>query len=216
MSDGDDRRLVLSNARAARTFDIGTSWTSLMLGVRMSINGSSANIASANMVFGACSGVANVYGDQTPKHIVGLKVNNGGSAWTFGSHFWAPSAKALVNVSGVDTLYGTPSGSNYTSDVTLRVGHFVKIDKGSPNFTVTWAGCTFSAATDLTLNQFQSLMETAIANFSTVKGNYGQQGTVSTVAVNEGTNGSLDSCCFYWSNVGETLEISDVAYARLA
>lgn len=215
----DDRRLVLSNARAARLMSIGNTWNHIRVGMRLSANASAA-IASGDFMFGVCNGVSSVYGDQTPTHVVGVR-SSPTPVPNFGYSAGPPAILQQINpvavtvVSGVETVgsaIGLTDMKISAAVTSVRSVFMVELTKGSPNYTIT-AGYLQGTSADISLPDFLTAMETTMANLTGGwNANY-KHGSDVTMAVNE-ANGILNGVCFSWGNASATLEVSDVAYAR--
>lgn len=214
----DDKRGVISNSQLARTLFIGTTWTKIRIGLRLSFaSDTGSNLASGKMFIGACSGLANLIGDATTTNWVGF----GPAVYATGETFTRaagppPSYSASFFIARrVGTTYTSGAGAAghiMADPVTgYRSLFFVDITKGSPNYTLQqFRRSVNTTPADVTLTEFLAQMEAAVPAL-------GQHALASsgTLACDEGA-GSFDSVNVSWSITTPGLEISDFAVARLS
>lgn len=200
---GADRRLVLSNGEAIRELVYGATWSSIRIGIQMSLIGMAANLVTPVLAVGVCSG-PNGYGIPSTTNVTGVKMS-GTNNLTYDA---GPPAFALSNSTYCAAFKRV--GSTLTSSANsltvsrlgiddMRTGFIVQIEKGSPNYTFRLCGHsgTGTSPTDLTDTEFEQLMDIAdLSNASTVKTNYAA-GSV-TLAVDE-VAGAFDHLFVYWS-----------------
>jgi hypothetical protein len=222
-----DQRIVLSNSEATRLPLIGSDWTKVRLGVRLSV-GASANITgNPRIAIGLCTGVADGFGRTATTHFAGVRMSGASFNYTAGppAYLTASAAGAMVcckRISGTTT-----NGSAVSSAATMlsssvssrRSCLFVEITRGSPNFTFQLGAPTTAAAvqTDITLAKFRDQMSWpawSVVGLSTWLSGY-NTGSAITLAVDEATYGSLIVPNVYWDQTGAPLEVSDVQLTRL-
>ena len=211
-----DQRIILSKSSWVRPHGL-TGWTKLRIGIRWCMRDSGAEInnpaqAGFQPLFsvGLCSGSANIFGDASVQHWVGVKTT--GTSWpriagppTGYQLFPTQSGKTVGTTFTLATNWLSATGY-ILSDVAggNRGCWLVDITKGSPNYTIGGYARANGNAGDISLATFQT--EAAIdvptlAEHSVVN--------VASVAVDEGTNGTLDHVCFHWNRETPEIEISD-------
>jgi len=233
-----DKRIVLANGRIARTLSFGSTWNSILIGVRWGWRVPlEETITDGHFFLGACAGTTNVFGDATADHAVGAYYDATTLVYSV-SGMSAPSGNAhtrgFKRVGTTDTsvsmhvsqthVYGPANIAGAGGDYgPARRGIFyLSILKGSPNYTLQ---CVIADTApygdfDISLPLFTSTMENTtlvgiVTQLNTVAG--GTQYDVSTtslVPVDEGTDGALDSICLYWNKASSEIELSDIAVAR--
>lgn len=228
ISSASDKRIVLSNSQFARALPFGTNWNALQLGIRFSMRDTGANITGSPQFWvGLCSGNSNLVGDASTTHFVGANWN--AATWTrtavsyHTSALNSPFPAKRVNTTVTrGTTLGTSwgCGNQSAANNADRTMFFVRITKGSPNFSflaflraatgMTGGGAV--APTDLTFDEFMEHM----GNLGTsVRTNYTFTGA-QTLAVNEGSDGSLDHLNISWDRSTPQIEICDIAVARVS
>lgn len=223
----EDRRLVLQNAMVGRKID--ASWNTLLVGIRCSFEFAATNIFSPQIRLGvmttptasmangplSASGAEHFVGIGTQDSIVKTRstttINNYGGA----------GLRQMKIVDGTVTENTSASSWVWTAEDDNRWPLFVEIIKGSPNFTVT--ACFWNQVqlnVDISKAQFLTAMGSAsIAAVDTymdglTTNSYNTAST--TFAVNEGTDGTLDSICLAWDRAFPKLYVNDFAYRVLA
>lgn len=160
---------------------------------------------------GLCSGSTSIFGDLTVTHFVGMR--------TIGTT-WPRSAGPPVIYQTYPTQGGKYVGLTWTAasinwqsifgqamaDVVggNRFCWFIDITKGSPNYTLNGYLRSTGNAGDISLATFQAqgAIDAAVMAEHAI-------GNSATVAVDEGTNGTLDHVCFSWDRATPEIEISD-------
>lgn len=120
-------------------------------------------------------------------------------------------AKRVGSTTTTGTTFFTGNFIVFDATTANRSARYVDIQKGSPNYTLNIFGRDQNAASDVSQAQFiaQSALTTpAITNHSLR--------TAQTIAVNEGTDGTLDHVCIAWDRSGPVIEISDLLLVKLA
>lgn len=168
---------------------------------------------------GVCSGIVNLFGDASTTHALG--------AWTVES-IWGrgtsptryvlgtnPSWHAIKRVGVTDSTTGISVGGTHILADPASGGRglqFVDITKGSPNFTIGVFQRTNSAGgIDVSLNDLLTQMEASTPSLT----DHSFLNTT-TLAVDEGADGSFNAVNVHWNRTSPEIEISDVAIARLA
>lgn len=216
----DDKRIRLANAQFARPFDFG-SWTKIRIFMRWACADSATMMSgSTTWMFGLCSGTTNLPGDATTTHAIGVGSNstwNGGSNasyYGFGTRFnflsRIGSTVALLNVdvAATNAAIGHPTPAQ-------RSLLFVDFTKGSPNWTgqVQVARNSSTLTVDTSYDDMMTYAE--LESTGAVSGHIVAQ-TARTFAVDEATNGTLDSICLWWPRTSPVIEISDIGVVRFS
>jgi hypothetical protein len=223
----EDRRLVLQTAMVGRK--ISGSWNTLLIGVRVVNEFIATNIyapvfhlgvmttPSAGMTNGPLAGA-------NAAHFLGI--GSAEAVWTRSTttinHYSGTASMQLQKiVDGVETNTTPSFGWIRSADDTKRYAMFVEIIKGSPNYTVT--ACVWNQAAgsvDITKAQMLTAMGSAsIAAVDTYMDTLtanAYSATSAAIAVDEGTDGALDSICVSWNRAYPKLYVSDLMYRVLA
>jgi hypothetical protein len=223
-----DNRIRLTNSNFARLWstDIGTSWTTIRIGCRISIEDSgAATTGTARFAFGVCSGTSNIYMDATTTHWLGALTNTADwtrtagpparvdmSGYTGGGGVcdFCP-AKRITSTLTVGAIFATAQGIVYDCTTENRTAFFLDITKGSPNFTLSVFHRNTATASDVTLTAYLAqvvLGSPALTNHATM--------TSATIAIDEGANGSFNAVNVAWDRTSPAIEISDLAVVKLA
>lgn len=198
----------------ARTLSMGDDWTSILIGVRFSLTGTTTLNPAPVIHCGVCSGITGIPTVSSVDHFFGLiGLSTGSSYFAYQAaykEFWyhrASVGRVQGNVTNVDnTAYINCTESSDGLGV-----WFVKITKG-----VTWAlrswYHTDNTTGNITRADFDSIMSSGDPQ--------GKTGVVSVhnhaMAINEGTYGPMDSVVFSFAGTTRVLEVSDFRVDRLA
>src|ERR1041385_4377365 len=232
ISGSVDNRAKLANSNIARTWSsyVGTNWTTIRIGCRLSITDSGANIISTpRFAFGICSGTSNIFMDATTTHFFGIVSYN--ATWTRttspvkymlgnGSYFDSgiAAAKRIGSTLTTDAFSNSPfPGATYLFDSAdgngNRVVLFLDITKGSPNFSIKpfyYKGG--GTPVDVSTDTFLANMEyTSPAITGHAIGN-----ETKTMAIDEATNCYFNAVNIAWDRTTPAIEISDVAVVRFS
>lgn len=230
VSTVDDIRVGLNNSSITRLLSVGTTWNYLRVGIRASIDPAiyNTNNLGKSIFLGVCSGTSNGWnnGVATTTHAVGLlapaignasnapasSTSGGVNGFVFYNTSGAKRVGTTITESGVVLINTTFLHAN--SD--YRAGMWL-VDIEKKTSPTAWNIKSFqmtslTATPHLTKESFLSYMSTPYASLSL--GNYGTSAT-STLAVDEATNGYLDSVNVF-SDMNGNVEISDVAVARFS
>ena len=229
----NDKRLILQTGQAARVLSIGTSWSTIRIGARLAFDDLGVTVrGNPRFYMGVLSspsaGLANGPLTDTTSHFVG-NIDQGTSwvratsptRYTVASSTSAKGKKVGATVTGIATAGGQRL---YSGDTTIRVIQIGEIVKGSPNFTIRLAQNTStSTPADTTITQLETAMEAAsmVAAVAYLDGEgIGDYVNVSSsdtaIAVDEGTDGSLDAICVAWSIDSPACYVSEVLFNKIA
>lgn len=225
----DDKKLSLYGNQVAFT-GIGTSWNVIRIGVRTVCNiAYTATSIKGNprfflgMIASPNASLTNGTMTRNCSHFVGAYNVNGTCLTTAGppAYITLFSNRHIARVGTTDTI-GIPGTTTHLVPLTagsLRTAYVVQITKGSPNFTIEHVGCNSSVGMlDLTLADFITGLNTATmtnvqasfeASLGVASGYYADS---SNVAVNEGTNGYLNSIYLGYNRTATPVEFSEIVY----
>lgn len=214
-----DQKVVQDNDLIARKTSVGTNWTTLRVGARLAVNNNGNTLPfTPKWWFGLCSGTSNVPGDQTPTNFIGIgfvqTVQFSYSAGAYGQLGGQGFALTKI-VNGVETQSGSALATlGISGDPTVRNIFIVEIVKGSPNYTYNfWHPALLAATTDYSLEtlMLQMLITPWVTNSTLPQYN----ADTGTIAFDEAA-GALDSVCHYWSPDNRSMEISEMAWVKMA
>lgn len=232
----EDRRLVLQNSQVARVINIGTSWSTLRIGVRWSMDDTGFSIGGTprlymGMMSGPTAGMANGPLTDLTSHFVGFVSTTGIMTRTAGPYYSVTdtsSSSSNIYAKKVGSTLTLGSGTGIAisgvqaAPSSKRSAFIVEIVKGAPNFTINICRPNAAPVNDIaTSNVLKQAMEaTLMTDAATILatatgGTYGGTPT-GTVAVSEGTNGYLDAICVAWDRSSPALHISDIMWAKKA
>lgn len=218
ISGTPDKRILMQNSQFARPLIIGSTWTELRIGIRASQRDSGATITGTpRFAVGLSAGTANIFGDATTDHWVGVVSTaatwaraNLGADFYYGDIATRPAKKVGVTLT-TGALFGGP-GSFTEADAPdgNRWCYFVHITKGSPNFSIrllSWDN-TFI---DISQATFRGQLETPSPVVSQHTWHAAQ-----TIAVNEAVDGFLTAVNIAWDRSSPEIEISDLGVVKFA
>jgi len=209
-----DQRLVLSGEQCGRTMSIGNNWTSMRLGVRFSINRTSAYTAPPTLFAGICSGTSEMYADGTTKHFIGVRSN--ASNWGYATGYLSPANNSFVMFKKVGTtrtdssLQTLSNAAWIGSSPTYRGSIIIDFTKNNGTFVEVKFYISMLNQWDNTDAIFTNIMQSFVAPSSTHT-----TMASSNITVDEATNGYFDTINVGWLGITEGMEISDIAYSRL-
>lgn len=216
--------MVLTNGQARREFDFLDDWQTVRIGMLLSFAAVATIPGSPRLKFGICAGVADEEGvaDATTSHFLGMTTNSSDLTYNAGPTQYLDtggSAQSIVKVGGTQTTISNALTLKFSADPTLvRSALFVEVVKGSPNFTVSFAGATSAGAaqTDITPALFLQMMEAAsLSDLNAIVSGYTTGGHQS-VAIDEATNGEFTGLNIYWDKASVGCEISEVRRRKMA
>lgn len=215
ISAATETAIQMANSQWARTLTIGTTWNVLRVGVRMHMATIGANLTGTPRLFiGMCSGTANIFGDATTTHAVGMLTNtatwldNAGGGY-YDTSFFSP-AKRVAAVISTGTSFGQTLIAAPATAANRNL-FFIDITKGSPNFSFRHFGQATGVTTDVSAATFLTQMEASTPSLANHTYSSSQ-----TLAVDEATDGFLDSVCIAFDRVSTPIEICDVAVTRFS
>jgi len=206
-----DRRLALLREQCGRTISIGSSWNKIRLGIHLSIDTSAAITQMPSFVFGLCSGMTNMYTDETTDHFVGVKTPDSINTTNFANYIQGPGTQSVIKIGTTETNTTPASVTSYFAmgkSSASRSMFILEITKGSPNYIVRFRMSEYNE--NVTTAQFRAQMQAENVTFAhgwTANQNF---------AIDEATNGNLDTINIAWMSELNAIEISAVSYSRLA
>ena len=226
----EDRRFTLDSTDAARAISIGSNWSRIRVGCRLSFQDSGGNIAGTprlyvGMLSNPTANLSNGPLGGSTSHFVGLIANTvnwvrtGGTPTYYtvntGGWFGKKIGGAITTVAGVGV------SAVFVAMPTLRrTALFVDIIKGSPNFTIRFAlnqGLPVDWISEDHVKVAMRLSDSTVINtYATSVGYTGYNtGSVGSLAVDEGVNGALNAVCVGWDRVNPVCYVSEVFWARI-
>lgn len=231
-----EKRLVLTAEQCGRVLEVGSNWSKLRIGGRISSTRYSNWSSPPSFNIGLSAGTSNMVGDATPQHFLGVRTNSVG--WIYSPSGTEGGAletnlSTVRIVNGVVTATGIGHQTNvYTANrpsiacaydngnsTQVISAIFIEITKGSPNFNVkVWSNVIGSVsntrvAQHVTAARFNDAMSAeAIPEGN---GNWIAIGNTD-YAIDEATNGYFNALNIAWLGTGSSFEISDAAAWKLA
>lgn len=220
-----DKGIDLQNGYWARQPSILGNWNTIRIGARIHVAQASDSglVSTPKFRFGICAGMVNV-----PGKVVNANVDNAlfydtvRTTWTYSTggsvlQNQSPSNQigkiesgtaANVTCSGQTHVGAISSGAD-----TIRVPLIVTITKGSPNFTFALDRRTSATSVDISLAQLYAAMESSSPSTSLGSG---YSSNSNTIAMDEGTHGTLDTVFVTWGQSSPPIYVSEILVARLA
>ena len=214
-----DNRISLSNSRFARLHSVSSAWTKVRIALRAIMTNTGASITgSPDFFVGLSSGTTAIYGDASATHAVGIHTN--AATWTYSaSNYYSSSGAGVRPRKQVLTTF--TNGSALTTGILVlypdatvaqRWLYFVDITKGSPNYTFDLYSNGGPTSGDISSATFLAAAQSAAPSVA----GHTFSGSPQTLAVNEGTDGTLDAVNLAWNVISPTIEICEIAVVRLA
>lgn len=216
-----DNRIQLNNSSCTRLWsaDLGTTWNSIRIGCRITIQENGGNITSTpRLAFGIQSGDTTKFMDVGgPTNWCGIISNiatwtrNAGPPVRYDALALWHTAKKVGTVLTVGTDFS--GGTTYTTfDATTdnRACIFVTITKGSPNYTFTLASRNSTASGDILLATYLQQIVIAVPTLTNHNNSAGITQAVDEVA------GSFNAVGIAWDHSDALVELSDVTVVRLS
>jgi hypothetical protein len=221
-----DKRGAFATGQGRRPFDFLDDWLSIRIGAVISFNASATLTGSPRLKFGLNAGVVlgEGPGSSGTSHFLGMTTPENVTEWTYnaGSPPYlncTNSAKSIKKIGAVITDISNALALKFSADPTVaRNALFVEVVKGSPNFTIAFAGPTSAAAaqTDITPALFLQLFEAAaLTDMNGIVSGYTTGGHQS-VAIDEGTYGAFDCLALHWDKQSVACEVSAVGRRKLS
>lgn len=219
-----DMRIGLTAASIGRLITIPTTWQKIRVGVVAQWTDKGGNITGTpRFALGLGSGVTKLVGASDCKHFVGVITTaptwtRSANAYTVGTTAASGCTKIgnVITIS-TDIIPGGTVGYPYGASTSAanRAMYTADITKGSPNYTfeALWLNSGTSSP-DILYAAFLNYMESN-EYFPAIGANYQYTSAPQTVAVDEATNGVLDSVQVWWSDNTTTLEICSLAWGIL-
>lgn len=215
-------------ASFARTLKIPANWTKLRVGMRVLWtqpiaipNNASLLTGPPLFAVGLCHGTTHIFGDPTADHFVGVVSDGNWTSETSEYLYDFITLKGAVKVGASTTLSSTLNtgglgqfgqGTNAAWAPTPQ-NYFVDITKGSPNFTIN----TFYISNGQVCGaQSRATFLADVVLASPAEAGQAFGASPASMAVNEGTNGALDSVCVSWNRSDFWPEICDLAIVMLS
>jgi hypothetical protein len=210
-----DRRIRLYNEDFVRKLGIGTGWTKIRIGLRLTVQASSAANASC-FAFGVCQGdqSTSVFKSGSTVDFIGGMLGNAASntyPYTAGPpNYISSGAMGAINRrNGVNTISSPGSATAVISaNPAVRTLFFVDIEKNfTGNKILTYGTNPTGVLADASLGQLMTYLEADVLN--TVVQNF-----ILTTIPYSGP-GQWDSLNISWNNAIQPVEISDIIVLRI-
>lgn len=208
-----DRRLRLYNEDFARKLGIGTSWTKIRIGIRISVQATS-QVNSTAFTFGVCQGDTNTFKSGSTTDFIGAIF--GGSVTANFTYLAGPPATLQTTLlSGIARIGSTNTivtATNQTISIsatpaTVRSILLVDIEKNFTNNKIlTWAPNQNNAQFDQPIGTLMNFMEADTLTGMSVG---------ATANIPYSGAGLWDTLNISWNNAIQPLEISDVIVTRI-
>lgn len=210
-----DQRASLGNDQIIRQL-VTTSWNKIRIAARVCATTQSAITSTPRLYIGVCnnSNAAgnNGAGSRVTNHFVGAVSN--AATWNFSAGSPGSYSLTFASVKRIGTTNTTAGSSNglITADPTaFRCFIAVDIDKTNSSAVSVDLITSNNGATgvyDVSLADFI----TQLKSDTVILTSYVKSSLTTTMTVNEGANGTLNSLNISWMKTLERLEFSDVSY----
>lgn len=202
--------ISISNDQIGRTFQIGSNWTRLAVGVRIGID-ANVTLTNTGFAFGMCSGTTNMFKSATTNNFFGITSTGPAtfSANTFSLPFFAARRVGVTETNtsvsslllGNMTLAGGSDGRLHTLIVQLT-----KTNTGTIDFSTIYSNNTVSGVVLQSRSDWINSMESE----PLVAPNAGYTRTDTTgFSIDEATNGVLNTVNVSWAQAAALL-IADI------
>jgi hypothetical protein len=210
-----DRRLRLYNEDFARKLGIGTAWTKLRIGIRLSIQATSA-VNTSRLVFGVCQGDTLTFKNAATTDFIGALFGAAVSN-TYAFNAGPPTYVSTGQMPGISRIGNTnvlvsPSSATVviTATPSVRSLLFVDIEKNfTNNKIVCYATNPAGAVVDATLAQLMTYMEADVPTSNAIIQNF----VLSNIPYSGA--GLWDTLNISWNNANAPIEISDIIVMRI-
>lgn len=197
--------LTLSGEEALRPLAVGTNWTELRVALSMNFSDPGASITGAGLAVGLTASPLAGYKSASGEHFVGLVDTD--ATWTrvagAQKYLTATGLQAATKVNGSLVTYSGTAAPYWLCDPTwgARNCFILNVKKGA-TWEVGFAGNganSDSATYDMPWTEIERAVPcaTVSAMQSSLSGNYLSR-TWTSIAVNEATNGYLNTVAIYW------------------
>ncbi len=216
-----DNRIQLSNSNFARLWSasLGTSWTTVRVACRISMEDSGAALTSTPVFgFGMCSGTSNIFLDSTTTHWLGFRpIDTGFQRFTSPANYLMNNSVVNPTISKkVTTTFTNGTGGTsqnvYAYDCTTANRSVLAVDitKGSP-FTCKFFSRSTGTASDVDLATYLAqivLVTPTVTNHALT--------AAFSLTVDEPTSGYFNAINAGWDRTSPAIELSDIAVVRLS
>lgn len=215
ISGSADQRASLGNDQIIRQIQT-SSWNKIRVAMRMCVTVQSALTSTPKFYLGVCnnSNAAgnNGAGSRITNHFVGALSTT--ATWNFATG--SPGAytvdfTSVRRIGATNTTSGTGNILITADPTAFRCFVAVDIDKTNPSAVAVDVIGSNNGSTgvyDVSLTDFISQLKSDTVILS----NYIKRSLTTTMTINEGTNGALNSVNITWMKTLERLEFSDVSY----
>lgn len=214
ISSATETAISMANGTFARLVSIGTSWNTIRVGIRLHMDDNGGALASTpRFAIGFSAGTANQFGDSSTTHFVGVVSTS--TSWAYQTTFHNATNFAPAKRVSTTLTTGTTLIANGAINIGLTLANrgliFCDVTKGNPNYTMNLFIPSNTTGADISSTTFLSQMELTTPSLGSYTYTAGQ-----TLAVNEGTDGTLTAANISWDRTFPSIEICDLAVAILS
>lgn len=229
-----DQRLVLSNGQWAAKLAIGSSWNSIRIGVRWAVTDSGVSTGSGSKIYvgmmsNPATGLTNGPLTTSTSHFVGLMNSGVNTRSASPNRYSISNFRFTKRINSTETLHGGGLGNMFVNctPASYRNAFVVDIIKGSPNFSLGVCSCgSGTGAVNIDISETLLKDSMVLPAFSDVDesletaggGTTGYNATsgASVMAVDEATDGVLNSIVLAWNQTSIDFEFSEVFFAIMS
>ena len=211
-----DKCIALAASQFGRAHGYGDNWNTLRVGINYNVESTAANLVGTVLRVGLCHGTTNMPGDATTDNSYGIKFQ---ATWSYSTTAWTHYLQqtsgdpfAFSRVGSVETTSVTNATPNIGTVNGIRVCLFLDIIKGSPNYTFKLFYCN-GTPSDTTPTTFLAQVASAAPALG---GHTYASPTGTSLAIDTGTNGILDTVYVGWNLLTPRIFIGNLAVVRLA
>lgn len=215
ISNVADQRASLGNDQIIRQI-LTTSWNKIRVALRITVTVQSSITSTPKLYIGVCnnSNAAgnNGSGSRITNHFVGALSTQ--ATWSFSAGspgFYTVDFTSVKRLTTTNTTSGSGNVLITADPTAFRCFLAVDIDKTNPSAVAVDVIGSNNGATgvyDVSLTDFISQLKSD----TVILTSYIKRSLTTTMTVNEGTNGILNSVNISWMKTLERLEFSDVSY----
>jgi hypothetical protein len=223
------KRVQLSNGQMCRRMIYLNNWTTMRIGLRLTVPSASSIAGTPRLWVGVGSGLTNAIGDASTTNWIGIYTDS--ATWTRSTlvspaiGYFAATGRSVKRVGTTVTQNAAGFGQNLVfpmSDTFLTV-LLVEITKGSPNYTINigaagsssaFNGAALPGITEANMDAFMSLPIGMSGITAVVNTSYSTPGA-QTLAMSEAA-GNLDTIQVYWDKTTAPCEVESIYHRKLA
>lgn len=223
------KRIQLSNGQMARRMIYLNNWTTIRIGLRLTVPSAANIVGTPRLWVGVGSGTAAAVGDAITTNFIGLYTS--GATWSRLTNVSPAIAYCVTTGRPVKKVGATitDTGANFSNNITLPLSDtflsliLLEITKGSPNYTIiagmatsitAFNGVALPGITEAQMDQYMTL-PIGMTGITTVTNAGYNVATSQNLAMSE-VAGNLDAVQVYWDKTAANCEIESVYHRKLA